>query len=448
MKSSSRRTRPNRTPAPSLPDTVVEIEVEGITSEGAGVGRLPDGRVAFIHRTAPGDRVSAAVQGNTARWARGKLLSIEAEGEARREAPCPYFDRCGGCTLQHLSYPAQLAAKRQVVLEALRRIGKWEDLPEPIMHGSPLEFRYRNRMTFTLLRRGVDGGTVVAGLHEIERPERVLDIDGRCLLPEEPIARVWDQLRSEWGPGAVRLPFGPELRLTLRATVSGKVLLAIEGGKGAGEPEELLKRIPDLEAIWQTFGGTERSPKLLAGESRTQDLWEGEAVELRPTAFLQVNRLGAEPLRKSVVGEVLRLGEGRRVLDAYCGAGIYGREIARSGRECIGIELDAGAVRVARDGAPSGFQVISGRVEDRLSEALPADVAILNPPRTGVGKGVMEALVAAGVKRIVYVSCDPATLARDTSLLGSAYRVTSFQIFDLFPQTAHIETVLTLDLHD
>jgi 23S rRNA (uracil1939-C5)-methyltransferase len=332
-----------------------------------------------------------------------------------------------------------------MVLEALKRIGKWEDLPEPTLNGSPLEFRYRNRMTFTLLRRGVDGGTVVAGLHEIEHPERVLDTDGRCLLPEEPISRVWDQLRSEWGPGAVRLPLGPELRLTLRATISGKVLLAIEGGKGAGEPEELLKRIPDLGAIWKTYGGTGRSPKLLAGETRTQDLWEGEAVELMPSAFLQVNRRGAEPLREAVVAEVLGLGEGGRVLDAYCGAGIYGREIARAGRECIGIELDSGAVRVARDGAPAGFRVISGRVEDRLPEALPVDVAVLNPPRTGVEQGVMEALTAAGVERMVYVSCDPATLARDTALLGGAFRVSSFQIFDLFPQTAHVETVLTLD---
>jgi 23S rRNA (uracil1939-C5)-methyltransferase len=300
-------------------------------------------------------------------------------------------------------------------------------------------------MTFSLLRRGVDGGTVVAGLHEIDRPERVLDIDGRCLLPEEPIARVWDGLRREWGPGAVRLPSGPDLRLTLRATVSGRVLLAIDGGRGAGEPEELMRRIPELEAVWQTFGGTDRAPRLLAGEARTQDVWEGEEIEVRPTAFLQVNRLGAESLREVVIEEVMESGGPRRVLDAYCGAGIYGREIARRGGECVGIELDPGAVRIARAGAPQGFRVLMGRVEDLLSETLPTDVALLNPPRAGVGKGVMEALRDAAVERLVYVSCDSATLARDTLLLGGRYRVSSFHFFDLFPQTAHVETVLSLD---
>lgn len=446
MNPSQRRSRSARAPtSPPAPEEVFDLAIERITSEGAGVGKLPDGRVVFVHRTAPGDQIRAGVQPSKARWARGRLASIEVRGDERREAPCPYYDRCGGCTLQHLTHPAQLAAKRLVVLEALRRIGKWESLPEPTVHESPLEFRYRNRMTFTLLRRGADGGRVIAGLHELDQPERVFDVDGQCLLPEEPISKVWDGLRREWGPGAVRLPSGPDLRLTLRSTQSGKVLLAIDGGKGAGEPEELLRRIPDLQAIWQTFNGTDRSPKLLAGEVRTQDLWEGEEVELRPTAFLQVNRRGAEPLRAAVIEAALGLGTGKRVVDAYCGAGVYGREMARQGMECVGVELDPGAVKVAKAAAPSGFRVLSGRVEDRLSEALPADIAVLNPPRQGVGKGVMEALLAAGVQRLVYVSCDPATLARDTLLLGGQYKVSGFQIFDLFPQTAHVETLLILD---
>lgn len=421
------------------------LSIQGVTSEGAGIARHEDGRVVFVQRSAPGDRVRAAVPPGTSRWARGRLISIEESGEARRTAPCPHYIRCGGCTLQHMDYPSQVEAKRLIVLEALRRIGRWSELPDPRATPSPQEFRYRNRMTFTLLRRGSDGGKIIAGLHDFERPERVIDIDGRCLLPEEPIAEVWEALRREWGPGAVRLPSGSDLRLTLRSTLAGKVLLSIAGGRGAGEPEELITRIPALEAIWQTFPGTGRSPRLLAGVESTFDRWEGEEIELRPTAFLQVNRQGAEPLREAVLKEVTGPGAEGRVLDAYCGAGVYGRELARRGRECIGIELDPGAVRAAREGAPEGFTVLSGRVEDLIEQTLPAGTAILNPPRTGAGPEILDSLSASGVKRIVYVSCDPATLARDTAGLNGLFRVSALEVFDLFPQTSHVETLMTLD---
>ena len=338
-----------------------------------------------------------------------------------------------------------MESKRSIAVEALRRIGKREDLPEPVLHPSPLEFRYRNRMTFTLLRRGVDGGRVIAGLHEIDRPDRLVEVDERCLLPEGPIAQVWGELRREWGPGAVRLPGGAELRLTLRATREGRVLLAVDGGKGSGEPEELLARIPGLQAVWQTFGRTGRAPRLLAGEGSLPEQWEGEEFELRPTAFLQVNRAAVEPMRAAVLAAIVAKGEGRTVLDAYCGTGSYGREVARRGGRCIGIELDPGAARAAREGAPEAFRVVEGRVEDHLAGALPAEVAVLNPPRAGVAPGVMEALARAGVERIVYASCDPATLARDLQRLGEGYRISGFEIFDLFPQTAHLETLLVLD---
>jgi tRNA/tmRNA/rRNA uracil-C5-methylase (TrmA/RlmC/RlmD family) len=150
-------------------------------------------------------------------------------------------------------------------------------------------------------------------------------------------------------------------------------------------------------------------------------------------------------MREAVIREAGSVGVEGRVLDAYCGAGIYGRELARQGRECIGIELDPGAVAAAREGAPEGFSVLGGRVEDRLGEVLPVGVAILNPPRTGAGSAVMEAIRSAGVKRVVYVSCDPATLARDTQAMSGEYRIAGFEIFDLFPQTAHVESLLTLE---
>jgi 23S rRNA (uracil1939-C5)-methyltransferase len=137
--------------------------------------------------------------------------------------------------------------------------------------------------------------------------------------------------------------------------------------------------------------------------------------------------------------------EGLEVLDAYCGIGEHGRRAARGGARSVGIEADPGAVRIARAFQGEGFQILEGTVEDRLADTLPVDLAVLNPPRAGVEEGVMERLAASGARRLVYVSCDPATLARDVARAGDAYAIRSVRIFDLFPQTARVETLLVLE---
>ena len=152
----------------------MNVEITGIAGGGAGVGRLPDGRVTFVHRTAPGDEVEVRVVEERGRWTRSELVAIRRKAPGRREAPCPHYDRCGGCTLEHLEYEAQLEAKSRIVADALQRIGRIEiDLPE--ITPSPDEFRYRNRVSFTL-RRTVSG--VVAGFHALEDPDTIVDITG------------------------------------------------------------------------------------------------------------------------------------------------------------------------------------------------------------------------------------------------------------------------------
>ncbi|MFW6198929.1 MAG: TRAM domain-containing protein, partial [Gemmatimonadota bacterium] len=163
------------------------VEIDGLSSEGAGVGRLPDGRAVFVHRTAPGEAVRIRVTEEKKRWARGRLVEVLEEAPERREAPCPRYDRCGGCTLEHLEYEAQLRWKGQIVSDALQRIGGLVvDVPEVVP--SPGRFRYRSRITLTLKRVGES--RVVAGFHELERPGRIVDLGGECLLPEAEIARV------------------------------------------------------------------------------------------------------------------------------------------------------------------------------------------------------------------------------------------------------------------
>jgi 23S rRNA (uracil1939-C5)-methyltransferase len=432
-----------------------DVEIHGVAAGGAGVGRLSDGRVVFVHRTAPGDRVRVQLTMEKDRWARGRRVALPAPGPGRRTPPCTYYDRCGGCTLQHLEPEVQLQARGTLVREALTRIGKLDGLPPVELHPAPSEFGYRNRASFTLRRLGVRTGTrggertaaearVLAGFHALERPDRLVDIGGGepCLLLEPAVAGLWRRLREAWGPNASRLPAGAELRLTLRGLSDGTGVLLVEGGGGAGDPDGLMADVPGLRAIWSR-PGPGGSPVLLAGEEAPQETWFGERVPVRPGAFLQVSREGAHLLHALALAE-LDPQPGERVVDGYCGFGVYGRAAARRGARAVGIELDPEAVAMGRARPVDGFELQEGAVELRIPGTLPADRVILNPPRGGVAPGVMEALAASPPRRLVYVSCDPATLARDLRRLGPAFRVARIQAVDLFPQTSHVETVVTL----
>lgn len=422
---------------PAMATGELRTEITGIAAGGAGVGRLPDGRVTFVHRTAPGDVAEVRLVEEKPRWTRGELVRLLSASPDRREAPCPHYAECGGCTLEHLTYGAQLRAKSQLIADALRRIGK-RDVAPPDVAPSPSEFHYRNRVTFTL-RRGRDG--VVAGFHALEEPDRITDVTGACLLPERPIAEAWEGLRGAWGEEASRLPSGDELRLTLRASAAGEVSLAIDGGFAAGRPDELLAAVPRLAALWHRPPGTSAF-RLLAGDESLRDEWAGEALDVSADVFTQVNRAGAALLEEHVLERVRAAGPGR-VLDGYCGVGLYVRRLERDGVEVVGIESHPDAVAEARRTAP-GSTILEGRVEERIREVLPVDVAILNPPRAGLNAAVVAALASRPPRAVVYVSCDPATLARDLQRMGTRFDLVGVRAFDLFPQTAHVETVVEM----
>jgi 23S rRNA (uracil1939-C5)-methyltransferase len=422
----------------------MEIRIHGLTADGSGVGRLPDGRVLFVPRTAPGDQVRVRVTEMRKRWGRGALEAVLDPSPDRQVAPCPRYDRCGGCTLQHLDPAAALAHKKTRVQETLLRIGGFSELPEVEVVPTPRVERYRNRATFTLVRR--PEGRVIAGFHDRENPGRIVDVGAECLLLEAPVAQAWVGIREGWGPGAHHLPAGPQLRLTVRGAASGEALLLIEGGTDPGRPERLLEAVEGLRAIWWIPSGAEPGarPIHLGGRAEVEEEAFGERLPIRPGAFLQVNRWGAAALHARVVEEMTP-GDGAPLLDAYCGFGAYGRTLAKHGHPVIGIEGSPEAVEMARTRPVEGFRILAGRVEDRMDEALPVQRAILNPPRQGVADGVMPAMGSGVATRIVYVSCDPATLARDLTRLPAAFRLTRLQVVDLFPLTAHVETIATLD---
>jgi len=303
-------------------------------------------------------------------------------------------------------------------------------------------------VTFTLIR--LPGGRVVAGFHHLGASNRIVDVDEGCILPEPAVASAWTSLRRAWGEGARRLPAGRKLRLTLRAVDEG-VILVVEGGRGPGRADILLREVEGLVAVWAAT--PKGAGKLLAGLNPVHDTRVGETLRSGPTTFLQVNREASESLHRWVMEQAGVMKQAgvmpvERVVDAYCGVGLYGRDMARCGAEVLAIERDSGAAKAAARDAPEGFTVWTGAVEDRIAEALPADLVVLNPPRSGVDARVTEALEAEGPGRLIYVSCAPATLARDIGRLSSCYEVADVRAFDLFPQTAHVEVVVVLKRMD
>jgi 23S rRNA (uracil1939-C5)-methyltransferase len=281
---------------------------------------------------------------------------------------------------------------------------------------------------------------VVAGFHRLNRPREVLDVDGGCLLMVPLLASAWDALRKSWGPGARLLPTGRALDLTLQV-VGPSVVLTVRGGSRGGDAAAIMRKVPEIAAIWAV--GSRGSTLLHGAETVTEVLPDDDELSLGPTAFLQANKPGAELLWNMLAGEIGDV-RGLRIVDAYAGAGAFGRRWAKAGARVLAIELNGDAVRAAAIHAPPGFEIVQARVEDRLGEALPADVVVLNPPRAGIAREAVEALVQEPPPRLLYVSCDPATLARDLGRLSDTHRPVRLQALDLFPQTGHVEVIATL----
>ena len=399
------------------------LEIASIAAGGDGVAR-DQGVVVFVPRTAPGDVAHVRIA-RAKRFARGQLISLETRSPARVDPPCPHYtvDRCGGCQLQHLSYDAQLTAKSLIIGDALRRIGR-RDVADPIVEPSDAAWRYRRKLTLHLRWRDA---AWIAGLHPYDDPMAVFDLVD-CPITDERVLAVWAELRRAFDT----LPRERELRVAVRLLERG-ASVTVEGGRLWREPEALLAVAPSVSEIWwKPTSGTLRH---VASRNTSHEAG---------AAFAQVNSGVAARLRERLL-ERVRAYEPGHVLDAYAGTGATSIPLAADGRRVTAIELDPAAVDAlaARLAPPS--TVIAGRVESHIERAMPADVVLLNPPRTGVDERVTSALEAHGgaVRALFYVSCDPATLARDLARLPS-YRLVAVRGYDMFPQTAHVETLCEL----
>lgn len=415
--------------------TLATLDIASISSGGDGVARH-DGLVVFTPRTAPGDRVVAevSVQG---RVGRGRLLRVERHGPARVAAPCAHYeapDRCGGCQWQHVDLAAQRDAKRTMLRDAFQRIAKREIPLPPIHAGEP--WRYRRSLTLAMRKRA--SGEWHAGLRAFDDPEAVFDLDD-CLISAEPVLAAWREVMV----AAAHLPDEPRLRGTVRV-IGERPHFILEGGTEWSALSAFLDAVPSLAAVWWQAEGKRRR---LVADRRPA----GEPG----ASFAQVNPEMAERLHAAVVQRALAHTP-QRVVDAFSGAGDTAVALAEQGVRVVAIEADEDATAYAatRFTALTGAggaaatsaaasRAIAARVEDVLPAHLPADVVILNPPRSGVDAKVTAALRTTPPKAIIYVSCDPATLARDVSRLPG-WTVHHIECYDLFPQTAHIETLCEL----
>jgi len=406
---------------------MIPVEIESIAAGGDGVGRS-NGLVVFVPRTAPGELVTARISGKGS-FARGTLGTIARSSEDRVDPACPHYtiDRCGGCQIQHLAYPAQLRAKRRIVRDAIERIGKRSaDVAE--LEPSESEWRYRTKLTLAMRRLAT--GEWIAGLHQYDNPARIFPLRD-CPITDRRVVTAWREIMEQ----SRFFPQVSALRGSVRITGDGPVFVMI-GGMRWTSADPFFDAAGSLAAVW--WESDEGVRKIVGDRRPSRDL------QPPSVSFAQVNPEVATKLRKHVIATVLGYAP-EKIVDAYSGSGETAIAFAESGARVTAIELDSDSARWCARHLPEGSVSIRGRVEEALPKALPADAIVMNPPRAGIDSSVSEVLEhqASKPRVIAYISCNPATLARDIARLPG-YRVASVVPFDMFPQTAHVETVCEL----
>ena len=434
-----------------------ELNIESIAAGGDGVAR-DEGLVVFVPRTAPGDVALVEWFGH-GRFARGKVRKLVAASSTRVDPVCEHYvrERCGGCQLQHMEYGAQLEAKSRIIRDALLRIGK-RDVPLPTVVASDDQWRYRRKLTLAMRRQG---GQWLAGLHPYDAPGHVFQL-GDCPITHEAVLSAWREVMS----AAAELPRAAELRGAVRLGDTG-TSFTLEGGVSWPRVARFFERTPSLTTLWWLRDGAERpvllkqrateeqaggdavgeapdtahSPGLIAPARRPSD---EDSDEAPGASFEQVNA-GVAVAVRAYVAERVAAHSPATVIDAYAGLGDLAVALASPECRVTAIELDEDAAAWCARRLPGDSRAVAARVEHALPEYLPADVVILNPPRGGVDQRVTDELQngAGSTRAIVYVSCNPATLARDLTRLPR-WRIASLLAFDMFPQTAHVETVCEL----
>lgn len=404
-------------------DKIIECTIDSMAHGGDGIGRY-DGRAIFIPYTIPGERVRAKITSDQGRFARARVTDIINPSPVRVEPACPYFGdgKCGGCQWQHIAYEVQPAMKGLVVQDQLQRVGQFTNPPilEPLPDLTGWE--YRNHALF---RTSPDGrlGFLKAESHDI------YPVDA-CMILHPTLNDLLQSLDMAY----------PEIEwLEMRIGTATKDLMLLLQTTDE-EPPSLQVDFPI--SIIQLCHDDAVAP--LIGLDYITEKMGDKVFRISATSFYQVNSTQAQQL-VDIVMEAADLQGSERVLDAYCGVGLFSAFLADYGHKVTGIEVNPSAVADARYNLAEvqNFELIEGTVEEILPDLdAPFDVVVVDPPRSGIDRHALDALGALSAQRIVYVSCDPATFARDAQrLTHQGYALAWVQPIDMFPQTYHIENV-------
>ncbi len=392
----------------------IELDLTGFAAGGKALGHAEDGRVVFVEYGIPGERVIAEITADHSTYLEATAVLVLRASEHRVEAPCAYFGRCGGCQMQHIAYPEQIRLKAEVVREQLRRIGRFEpDEVEALVRdtiGMAHPWGYRNHVRFTARRDG-QIGFMQKGTHRFMRIEQ-------CLIAHDRVNEILGAVQDR----------------TMQARQ-----VAIRVGEHTGD--EMVQ--PKLN--WRPG---RHGSRVSSGQKMYRERLLGVNYRISGPAFFQVNSRQAEVLLQLVIDRVLERNP-RVVVDAYAGVGTFAAQLAGAADHVVTIEESV----AAGDDAEVNLDVfrnitrIVGKVEDTLPGMTPSpDVVVIDPPRSGLFPSVAEAILASDARRVVYVSCDPSTLARDLRMfVDGGFKVREVQPVDMFPHTQHIECVTVLD---
>jgi len=457
--------------APVLaPGDIVEIScTDLIAKTGQAVGRS-DGMVVYVLGPVPGERARVRIETVKAKYAVAELVELLSRSPDRVEPFCGVFGACGGCQVQHLAYPAQLGWKRGIVENALRRLGGIEDAPVAMPIGMANPRSYRNKMalvvTSTTAAAEGDVPAVQFGFYAARTHDIVPIETCPIVMPQldEAIAGFWDAARDP----ETRPAFAGAKHVVARAGLaSGESVVSLTTERASSQlpalGAKLAAKLPGVVGIGNSFEPPSENAVMgrknvtVFGSSEMQEAIDGVRFRVSPASFFQVN--------SEMVGKIFgylakQVPNVDRIVDLYCGAGTFALFFAKHGARVVGIEENPHAVREANanallNGVDAKTAFMNGRVEAVLrtkqgaSALAAADVVFLDPPRKGSDEATIGAIVRARVPHVWYLSCNPATLARDLAqLVAGGYRLGAVQPFDMFPQTGHIEALASLHRAD
>ena len=454
-----------------------KVEITAIGSEGKALGRV-DEKVVFVPMLVPGDIVDVQVTRKRKNYMEGYVVKQHKYSEMRQQAECSHFGVCGGCKWQHIPYVKQLEFKQQQVMDNFTRIGKFA-FPEvkPIL-GSINEYFYRNKLEFTFSNRRwltdkeISSGDDISnrnalGFHIPGMFDRVLDIE-KCYLQND----ISNEIRNSIRDYAIKndLDFydsrehnGFLRTMTIRTSSNGEIMLIMNlGYEDREKREKLLAFIRDefssitslMYVINTKLNDTfnDLDVELFSGRDHIVEEMGGLKFRIGPKSFFQTNTTQAEKLY-SIAADYAGLSGEEVVYDLYTGTGTIANYIAKRSKRVIGIEYVDEAIQDARNNSDlnniKNTEFFSGDIKEILSEEFITksghpDIIITDPPRAGMHESVVKTLLNTGAEKIVYVSCNPATQARDIALMADKYEVAAVQPVDMFPQTHHVENVTLL----